>query len=146
MTDNALNIQEFNTIAGLVFAQLYAEFPAPIDIDKFAIANAMGAKGNDWGTHILPSGRGVNDMLSHTIGWLKEAWYIVHYGNQIAEGTVLTEKGLVAMNVVPSGLKHSVGDELVKEAQSSKINANYSGSGDMMGGFFGGLFKSLGSG
>jgi hypothetical protein len=146
MTDNALNIQEFNTIAGLVFAQLYDAFPAPKDIDRTVIANAMGAEGNDWGRHILPSGRSVGDMLAHTIGWLKQEGYFVHYGARPAANAVLTEKGLIAMSKVPSGLKNSVGRELLKEAKTSKANLNYSGIGDLIGGIFGGFTKSIGSG
>jgi hypothetical protein len=37
------NIVEFNTIAGLIFAQLYKVFPIVVDrIDREAIATAMG--------------------------------------------------------------------------------------------------------
>src|SRR6185437_10842875 len=42
-TATPANITEFNTIAGLIFAQLYAHFPVVIDPDRLAIANSFGA-------------------------------------------------------------------------------------------------------
>jgi len=41
-TATPANITEFNTIAGLIFAQLYAHFPVVIDPDRQAIANSFG--------------------------------------------------------------------------------------------------------
>ena len=38
MAEIAPNIDEFNQIAALVFAQLYREFPVVVDIDRGAIA------------------------------------------------------------------------------------------------------------
>ncbi len=38
----AANIQEFNTIAGLIFAQLYRAFPILVDIDRDSIAKGHG--------------------------------------------------------------------------------------------------------
>jgi hypothetical protein len=46
----APNIDDFNKIAALVFAQLYGEFPVPADIDIKAIAKALGAPEKDLGT------------------------------------------------------------------------------------------------
>lgn len=50
------NVQEFNVIAGLIFAQLYTVFPGVQNIDRDSIAKAMGVSGTDWGKHKLPSG------------------------------------------------------------------------------------------
>jgi hypothetical protein len=36
-----VNIQEFNKIAGFVFAQLYASFPVVTDIDRAANRNCF---------------------------------------------------------------------------------------------------------
>ena len=41
-TATPANITEFNTIAGLIFAQFYAHFPVVIDPDRQAIANSFG--------------------------------------------------------------------------------------------------------
>jgi hypothetical protein len=64
------NVTEFNQIVGLVFAQLYAQFPTHIDVDQSAIAKALGAEGADW-NHQLPSGKTVGQQISNTLGWLK---------------------------------------------------------------------------
>ena len=44
MSDAPANIQEFNQIVGLIFAQLYKSFPAGQDIDKEGIAKRWGLR------------------------------------------------------------------------------------------------------
>jgi hypothetical protein len=144
MSDVPPNIQEFNTIAGLIFAQLHRAFPIVEDIDRKGIAKAMGVVGDDWSKHELPSGRSFNDMLAGTIGWLKAEGFTKVYGAHPAERVLLTEKGLAAMNAVPSGLKESLGTELRKAAEGgSTSNPDLSRIGDLIGGVFGGLTKSI---
>jgi hypothetical protein len=72
MPETPPNIDDFNKIAALVFAQLYREFPVPIDIDRAGIAKALGVpeKEKEWRNFILPSGRSFDAMLNRTIGWL----------------------------------------------------------------------------
>ena len=135
------NIQEFNRIAGLVFAQLYAQFPATIDIDRCAIAKALGAEGADW-NHQLPSGKTVGEQIANTLGWLNHQGYTFAAGGHPAEHVILTEKGLVALNAVPQGLSVTVGSSLVSAA--SETRRDWSALGDVIGGFFGGYTKSMG--
>ena len=151
MSATPLNIQEFNTITGLIFAQLYKAFPGVEDIDRAGIAKAMGVAGDDWSKHKLPSGRSFSDVLSYTIGWLKAEEYIKAYGPH--QNAMLTTKGLAATNEVPSGLKESLGTELTKvveEGSTSKEDftskLDLSRIGDLIGGVFGGFTKSIGSG
>src|SRR4029078_8621057 len=56
-TTTPANIQEFNTIAGLIFAQLYQSFPVREDIKKDVIANAMNVPPDAFETFKLPSAR-----------------------------------------------------------------------------------------
>jgi hypothetical protein len=139
MTDTPSNIEEFNRVAGLVFAQLYSSFPTVVDIDRGAIAKAMGVEGNDWSNHKLPSGRTLGQVVTYTIAWLNAEGYIRAAGSHPAERVILSKDGLAAMNQVPSGLKQSVGTALVQQT------SNLSGLGDFMGGFFGGFTKSMGT-
>ncbi|WP_316226230.1 hypothetical protein [Bradyrhizobium sp. SZCCHNS3052] len=136
------NIQEFNRIAGMVFAQLYSQFPAPVNIDRQAIANAFGAQGTDW-SHQLPSGKTVSDQIAYTIGWLNNQGYTVAFGAHPAERATLSEKGLVALNAVPQGLSVTIGTSLVSAA--SEARRDWSSVGDFVGGLFGGFSKSIGS-
>ena len=136
---------EFNQIAGLIFAQLYDAFPVAEDIDKARLAKATGADAMDWPAHVLPSGRTLNEMVAHTIGWLNRERYISAYGGHPAERVVLTTKGLAAMNATPIELNRSVGTEL-REAAGKAGSMNLSAVGDLIGGVFGGFAKSLGSG
>jgi hypothetical protein len=65
------NIEEFNAIAGLAFAQLYKEFPVRIDISREAIADAMGVSSD-----LLPSGRSFSQIVTFTLSWLQDEGYI----------------------------------------------------------------------
>jgi hypothetical protein len=134
------NIVEFNQITGLVFAQLYAEFPSPVTINRSAIANALGAQSSDW-SHRLPSGKTVGDQIAGTIGWLNNQHYITSFGSHPAEYAVLTKEGLAALNAVPQGLSATVGSSLVNAA--SDTQRDWSKIGDLVGGALGGFTKSI---
>jgi hypothetical protein len=140
-TSSPANIAEFNAIAGLVFAQLYPQFPVVIDLDRQAIANSFGVQGNAWGDHKLPSGKSFADMFAGTLGWLKHENYIASFGPHPAERVMLTEKGLAALNAIPQGLSATVGTSLVQATSGS--NRNWSGIGDLVGGVIGGFTKSV---
>jgi hypothetical protein len=136
------NIQEFNVIAGLIFNQLYKVFPVIVDrIDREAIAQAFGVQGSDWSAHKLPSGRSFSEMLSYTGGWLVQEEYIKSFGAHPSERVILSTKGLIAMNAVPTGLKGPLGTELSKAADGPNVNT--SAIGDFIGGLFGGFTKSM---
>ena len=152
MAEIAPNIDEFNQIAALVFAQLYREFPVVVDIDQGAIAKAFGVSEGTWGNHMLPSGRSFNVVLSGTIGWLRVEGYIVGFGAIPISSVVLTTKGLKAMHAVPSPLKEiigpvgTVGTELRNATETRSGVLDLSKLGDLIGGVLGGYTKSLGSG
>jgi hypothetical protein len=136
------NIAEFNTIVGLIFAQLYEAFPVSVDlIDRDGIARAMGVVG-DWSAHKLPSGRTLNEMMAYTIAWLAAQGYMLSSGAHPAERVTLTDKGLAALNRVPQGLAGTVGSELVK-AKSDAGRRDWSGIGDLVGSIIGGYQKSV---
>jgi hypothetical protein len=142
-----LNIHEFNAITGLIFAQLYKAFPGVEDIDRVGIAKAIGVLGDDWSNYKLPSGRSFSDVLGFTIGWLAAEEYIRSFGAHPSQNVMLTTKGLAAMNAVPSELTEPLGTELRKAVEEgSKSTLDLSRVGDLIGGFFGGLTKSIGGG
>jgi hypothetical protein len=146
MPETPANIDDFNKIVGLIFAQLYRAFPAPVDIDRHAIARALGVPDGEWPTYAMPSGRTFYDLLSNTIGWLQLEGYTKYFGDYPAENVILTTKGLQAMNAVPSPLKERVGVELQRAAGGSSGTHDWSRIGDLIGGIFGGYTKSMGSG
>jgi hypothetical protein len=136
------NIAEFNTIVGLVFAQLYEAFPVAVDlIDRDGIAKAMGITG-EWSAHRLPSGRTFNEMLAYTMAWLSAQRYTISSGAHPAERVTLTDKGLAALNRMPQGLAGTVGSELIK-AKSDSDRRDWSVFGDLVGGAIGGFTKSI---
>jgi hypothetical protein len=137
------NIVEFNQIVGLVFAQLYPQFPSVVDIDRLAIANALGAQSSDW-NHRLPSGKTVGEQIADTIGWLNHQNYTHAMGAHPAERVTLSDKGLAALNAVPQGLSATVGSSLVSATNESR--RDWSQVGDLVGGLFGGFTKSFTSG
>ncbi len=146
MAETPPNIDEFNQIAALVFAQLYREFPVVVDIDKGAIAKTLGVSETFWDNHMLPSGRSFNDVLGGTIGWLMADKYTIGYGSSPSQRVMLTTKGLQLMNAVTSPLKETVGTELRKATEASSGAFDLSKLGDLIGGVIGGFTKSIGSG
>jgi hypothetical protein len=92
MSAEPLNIQEFNTITGLIFAQLHKAFPGVEDIDRAGIAQAMGVAGDDWSKHMLPSGRSFDKALAYTIGWLNAEEYIRAYGAHPSQNVMLNKR------------------------------------------------------
>src|ERR1700687_815043 len=114
------NIQEFNTIVGLVFGQLYRAFPEVKDLDRLAVGKAMGIPESDWATHTLPSGLSFAHMWAYTIGWLNAEGFIRSSGGHPAERVWLTHKGLAALNAVPSGLTQTVGAAIVEGGRAGE--------------------------
>jgi hypothetical protein len=142
-TGQPANIAEFNTIVGLVFAQLYERFPIAIEsLDRDKIASAMNVPPGEWSTYLLPSGRPFTEVLGHSLTWLSDEGYLRSRGSTTYQLVALTQKGLATMNAVPQGLSASVGTSLVMAAGGS--GQNWSGIGDLVGGVIGGFTKSMG--
>jgi len=136
------NIEEFNAIAGLAFAQLYKEFPARVDINRGAISNAMGVSSD-----LLLSGRSFSQILAFTLSWLQDEGYIsplnvATYASW--QKLVLSEKGLRALNAVPPSLGEPVGSHLRNLSdQPSEGPSRVSQIADAVGSFIGGFTKSM---
>jgi hypothetical protein len=137
-----LKIREFNTIAGLVFEQLYRAFPEVIDLDRRAIGKAMGVPESDWAQYQLPSGLSLAHMWAHTVGWLSSEGFIRSAGGHPAERVWLTHKGLMALNAVPSGLQQTIGTAIVEGGRTGDLTR----IGSLIGGMFGGAIKTLAGG
>jgi hypothetical protein len=133
-----LNIAEFNSIAGHIFAQLYGSFPTPIGrLNDLLIARAMGVSPGE----SLPSGKNFDEVLRHSVGWLSDEGYIRSSGLTPYDRVTLTQKGLAALNAVPEGLSVTVGSSLVKATSAS--GQNWGGIGDLVGGVIGGFTKNM---
>jgi hypothetical protein len=137
-TSPPANISEFNTITGLVFTQLYGQFPVAVDLDRAKIESAMVASSS---TNVLQSGRPFAEVFAHSLNWLSNEGYIRSAGALAYEQVTLTTKGLAALNAVPQGLSATIGSTLATNASAG----NWSGVGDLIGGMIGGFTKSIGS-
>jgi hypothetical protein len=133
-TSPPANISEFNTITGLVFTQLYGQFPVAVDLDRAAIESAMGAAFSSGSTNILQSGRPFTDVFAHSLAWLSNEGYVRSAGPLAYE-----KKGLAALNAVPQGLSTTIGSTLASNASAG----NWSSVGDLIGGLIGGYTKSI---
>jgi hypothetical protein len=151
MPELPANIQEFNIIVGLIFAQLYKAFPVRVEIDHVAIGKVMGFEGKRWDVEKLPSGRPLLDVYQSAISWLHRENFIDV--SEVSGGplggppwtaqTVLTVKGLMALNAIPTGLSLSVGAKLTEAADRG---TGLGSLGDLIGGIIGGATKSIASG
>lgn len=139
------NIKEFNTIAGLFFAQLYKAFPNLINPNPESIALAMGIDKNSWRSYMLPSGNSFNAMQAMTIGWLGHMGYTKWFGSSPSEQVLLSDKGLAAMNALPSALGGwSVGSKLIEVAEQKESKRDLSQVGSLIGGIIGGVWTTVG--
>jgi hypothetical protein len=93
------NIGEFKTITGLVFAQLYKQCPIAVDLERGAIASAVGVCSGDK-SQVLLSGRPFTEVFAHSLNWLSEEGYVRSAGLLPHEKITLTHKGLAALNAV----------------------------------------------
>jgi hypothetical protein len=139
MPETPSNIDDFNKIAALVFAQLYREFTVQVDIDGTAIAEALGVPEGTWDSFMLPSGRSFHVMLNETTRWLKANNYTMTFAANPSESVILTTKGLRVMNAVPSPLTETVGTELRKATEPKSGSYDLSKIGDLIGGAMAGL-------
>jgi hypothetical protein len=134
------NIEEFNAIAGLAFAQLYKEFPVRIDISREAIADAMGVS-------LLPSGKSFSQIVTFTLSWLQDEGYISRLNAAVYgpwQKLVLSEKGLRALNAAPASLGEPVGSHLRNLSdQLSEGPSRVSQIADAVGSIIGGFTKSI---
>jgi hypothetical protein len=128
------NITEFTTITGLVFNQLYEQFPVAVDIDRAAIESAISSS-----SHILQSGRSFDVVFAHSLNWLSNEGFVRSFGALAFEKVTLTTKGLAALNAIPQGLSTTIGSTLATNASAG----NLSGVGDLIGGMIGGFTKSI---
>jgi hypothetical protein len=133
-----INIAEFTTITGLVFTQLYKEFPVAVTIDQTAIESAMGVSAPS-SSHVLPSGKSFTEVFAHSLNWLRNEGYVRSGGFPYGDQVKLTTKGLATLNAVPQGLSTTVGSTLATNASSR----DWSSVGDVVGGIIGGFTKSL---
>lgn len=155
--EGAKRIDHFNTMVGLIFAQLYEQFPLESEIDQGALADAMGVSKEDanvfhdrpiYNFGKLPSGDQFYSLMVYSLKWLREEEFIRAKGENADRHVVLTSKALVAMNAVPPGLKHqdSLGSQLVGAAKGAGRNASNAAIGDIVGQIIGagfGLAKGL---
>lgn len=95
------NIQEFNQIAVVIFAQLYIAHPVPKTVDVAEVAALFEMTP----TTVLPSGRSFNEVFTSTVWWLHEQGYTFTRGSVGVGAMTLSDKTFYAMNVMPPALQ-----------------------------------------
>lgn len=155
MSDDApKRIDHFNTMVGLIFAQLYDNFPLPIYLDEAAIADAMdvpkqevdvGMLRKQYNFGQLSSGDNFYPVLSGARIWLRDEGFIRARGELASIDLVLTSKALTVMNATPIGLSssESLGSQLSSAAKGADKSAGNAAIGDLVGQVIGGVTKGL---
>jgi hypothetical protein len=120
-------IDHFNTMVGLIFAQLYESFPIATEIDEAAIADAMEVTKTrnpniEWQEvyefGALPSGDPFRTILWAALVWLRDEGFIRGEGRDLpVSDIILTSKALLAMNAIPEGLDKPLGARLTDAAK-----------------------------
>lgn len=115
----ASNIEQFDEVAGAVFANLYDSFPIPIyiELDKYTGGKPLLKEIDEWNSVNSDEA----DMAYFTILWLIGSGYITatpHNSGGYWYGfseAVLTAKGLETLKATPGSLTTPLGERL-KEA------------------------------
>ncbi len=131
------NIREFNEIASVIFARLYASFPVVQDIDERDLAKTLGYALEEK----LESGRSFNDVLNHTMNWLALEGYVHRFGPSSRFRTVLTTKALSAMNAIGK-LDQPLGSQLIDATKQGSSHEGKRQLSEMIGSFFGSAISS----
>jgi hypothetical protein len=141
------NVEEFNAIAGFVFAQLYKEFPVHVSMNKNSIAHQMGVASPD--DAVLPSGRPFKQIVAFALSWLADEGYIRSLNGEFDisrpwNDLMLSEKGLRALNAVPPSIGKPVGSHLRNLSdQPPGAPSAASQIAEVVGSFIGGFTKSM---
>lgn len=142
MAETPKRIDHFNTIVGLIFAQLYENFPIPQGIDEGAIADAMGVGYTQRETDPplydfapLSNGDGFEWMVMAAMAWLVEEGFVRRDTEMSSSEPVLTAKALAVMNATPPGLAggKSIGSQLSDAARGAGRTASNAAIGDLVG-------------
>jgi hypothetical protein len=135
------NIKEFNEITAVTLGQLYIAFPVPQRINPDEVAAVLGLANR---RQQMPSGRAFNDLLDHTLKWLRDEHFIQSNPHLAgANDLLLTTKGLAAMSAVPPSLNRPLGSELADATKEASTEGGKTRISQMMGDFFGSFAGSF---
>ena len=82
-------------------------------------------------------------MFADTVTWLLNQGYTFSHGHSPSERLVLTDKALVAMNVVPPSLNQSRGSELVNATTQGEPESKWDKLVDLAGVLIGSAIKTV---
>lgn len=157
-------IELFNVIVGLIFAELYKEFPIPKEIDEYEISEKLASNGMLSGPltprgqsrTLLKSNDRLDKFLDRTLIWLRDEGVIRTREGYVYSEVVLTSKTFSIMNAVPSGVEQgkiteTIGSRLSDAARdigldtaSSLVKDGASSLlADLSGQVIGGIVKSF---
>lgn len=153
-------IDEFNQTVGHIFADLYREFPMPLDIDHAVIAEALGVtvefedgtehsadgrsrRARKYGN--FPSGTQSFRLISETLKWLQKEGFITSKGDMASHEVQLTSRALAVMNALPDSVanRERLGDTLTKAVKGAGSEAARTAIADTVGLIIGGVVKSF---
>lgn len=148
------NIDFFNEIAGLVFAQLYEAFPIPIEIDRVSIAEQMAVemgapiRGDSPVRRVqsfgqLPNGVPFYQMSNATLIWLRDEGFIKARGEWCDRDVCLTSKALAILNATPDFMQQSLGSKITEAVKETGAEARREGISKVVGEILGAAAKSL---
>jgi len=155
------NIDYFNEAVGLIFSDLYSQFPRRVAVEPQTIAERMGIKvsfpepperpdlrispiDNSPRFATLDTGMDFEVMLRSTKQWLQEEGFI-RGGDEKGHGQFqLTAKALTAMNATPQELSEPLGSKLNAALKEIGADTRRTAICEIVGQIIGAATKGIG--
>lgn len=150
----AENIDNFNAVTGLVFAQLYSVFPVRQDLNEKIIADAMGVEAFEvegfsggeepiYNFGEIAPGLKFRKLVLAVTCWLRDEGFVRAEGQRADLNMVLTAKALTALNATPRALEGTLGSKLTTAAKHAGTEAGRSAIAETVGQVIGAAVKSM---
>lgn len=148
------NIEAFNALVGVLFAEMYEAFPMWVTLDRDDVAEklfdildessgqfaALYPRGAD-SFEVVPTVH-ANRFLKNTLHFLCHEGYLMEKGGR--DEYKLTTKSLVALGAFPDALKkhETLGGQLIGAVKDGAVQGSKAAVADIVGRFFGGALRS----
>lgn len=162
--DAPKNIQDFNTITGLIFDHLYQRFPEKVplhmhevllemDVEIETETRQIESQELTYTTVYTKNGVDITTFFSASISWLTEERFILRHDPEVRSINdlkpviyTLSAMTLTALSLTPNALasEGSLGTQISDAVKDARTEAGRSAIGELVGQAIGGAIRGFG--